>query len=108
MNSANPEDKIPKIKSEASPFGKQLINLILIKIFRPDKFNPIAYQLVKVVLGEECREDFTVDFKSVILACKSKEPILLSSAPGFDPSFKVEQLSKESNIKLHSVAIGSA
>jgi dynein heavy chain 1 len=59
-------------------------------------------------LGEECREDFTVDFKNVILSCKSKEPILLSSAPGFDPSFKVEQLSKESNIKMHSVAIGSA
>ncbi len=88
--------------------GKQLISLILIKIFRPDKFNPIAYQLVKVVLGEECREDYTVDFKSAITACKSKEPILLSSAPGFDPSFKVEQLSKETNSKLISVAIGSA
>jgi hypothetical protein len=52
LNCANPEEKIPKIKSEASPFGKQLINLILIKVFRPDKFNPIAYQLVKAVLGE--------------------------------------------------------
>jgi dynein heavy chain 1 len=52
LSSANPEDKIPKIKSEATPFGKKLIDLILIKIFRPDKFNPIAYQLVKTVLGD--------------------------------------------------------
>lgn len=59
------------------------------KIFRPDKFSPIAYAFFKVVLGDECREDYTIDFKTAITACKSKEPILLSSAPGFDPSFKV-------------------
>lgn len=38
----------------------------------------------------------------------SKTPILLCSAPGFDPSFKVEQLAKEVGIRLTSVAIGSA
>lgn len=38
----------------------------------------------------------------------SKTPILLCSAPGFDPSFKVEQLAKEMGVKLTSVAIGSA
>lgn len=48
----NPEEKIPKIKAEVSPFGKQLINLILIKIFRPDKFSPIAFHLIRAVLGE--------------------------------------------------------
>jgi len=36
-----------------------------------------------------------------------KSPILMCSAPGFDPSFKVEQLSKECNVKLLSVALGS-
>jgi dynein heavy chain 1 len=38
----------------------------------------------------------------------AKSPILLCSAPGFDPSFKVESLAKEQNIKLISVALGSA
>jgi dynein heavy chain 1 len=32
----------------------------------------------------------------------------LSSAPGFDPSFKVESTSKELSNKLQSVAIGSS
>jgi len=49
-----------------------------------------------------------MEFKQVIATCKSKEPILLSSAPGYDPSFKVESLSKELNSKMISVAIGSA
>lgn len=52
LTCSNPEEKIPKIKSDVSAFGKQLINLILIKIFRPDKFNPIAYHLIKAVLGD--------------------------------------------------------
>jgi dynein heavy chain 1 len=38
----------------------------------------------------------------------AKSPILLCSAPGFDASFKVENLAKEQNKKLASVAIGSA
>lgn len=59
------------------------------KVFRPDKFNPIAYQIVQSVLGPECRDDYTIELKSAVQSCKAKEPILLSSAPGFDPSFKV-------------------
>jgi hypothetical protein len=42
------------------------------KVFRPDKFNPIAYHLVKKVLGNECSEDYTIDLKSAVLSCKSK------------------------------------
>lgn len=30
------------------------------KLFRPDKFNPIAYQIVQTVLGPECRDDYTI------------------------------------------------
>lgn len=94
MLASNPEENFPNIKIEASPIEKKIFNLILIKVFRPDKFNPLAYEIVKTVLGDECREGNTLDFKQVVQSCKAKEPILLSSAPGFDPSFKVEQLSK--------------
>ncbi len=37
----------------------------------------------------------------------SRSPVLMCSAPGFDPSFKVEALAKELSIRLISVAIGS-
>jgi len=33
--------------------------------------------------------------------------VLLCSAPGFDPSYKVEALAKEMSARLVSVAIGS-
>lgn len=37
----------------------------------------------------------------------AKSPLLLVSAPGFDASYKVDMLAKQSNKKYTSVAIGS-
>lgn len=42
------------------------------KVFRPDKFNPLAFSLIQTVLGPECRDDYTIDLKSAILSIKSK------------------------------------
>lgn len=72
MTASNPEEVFPDIKIEASPLEKKIFNLILIKIFRPDKFNPVAYDLVKTVLGDECREGNTLDFKAIVNSCKAK------------------------------------
>lgn len=108
MNASNPEEVIPQMKVDTNELGKKIFSLLLIKVFRPDKFSPVAFELIQFVLGPECSESNTFDFKAVINSCKAKEPILLSSAPGFDPSFKVEQMSKELHTKLFSVAIGSS
>ena len=89
MNSNNPEEVIPEMKVETNEIGKKIFNLILIKTFRPDKFNSVAYDLIRSVLGENCHEGTTLDLKHIIQLCKAKEPVLLSSAPGYDPSFKV-------------------
>jgi hypothetical protein len=51
MNASNPEELIPDINADMSPIQKKLYVLILIKALRPDKFNPVAYDLVKTVLG---------------------------------------------------------
>lgn len=54
-------------------------------------------------------DEVPVDLKGVVeKESTARTPILLCSAPGFDPSFKVEQLAKEVSIKLVAVAIGSA
>lgn len=54
-------------------------------------------------------DENTIDMKWVVeKETTSRTPILLCSAPGFDPSFKVEQLAKEMSVKLVAVAIGSA
>lgn len=48
-------------------------------------------RLINFILGDGFLEGQTVDMKHVVeKESASKTPILLCSAPGFDPSFKVE------------------
>ena len=70
------------------------MDCILIRIFRPDRFAIVASSLLRFTLGDKAIDDQTLDIKKVITSVKAKEPIMLSSAPGFDPSFKVESTSK--------------
>lgn len=69
----------------------------------------MAKRVINSILGDGFMDEQTVDMKHVVeKESTSSNPILLCSAPGFDPSFKVEQLAKEMGIRLTSVAIGSA
>ena len=123
LDDANPDENIPtgwenddyesKQKSLLKPDELQISTvfkeLYLIKVLRPDKFTVVAGKLGKKILGEQILEVPPVDMKQIVeKESSSKSPILLSSAPGNDPSFKVEQLVKETNKKMTSVAIGSA
>ena len=72
MDSNTPEECIPNLKVDINPLGENIIKLIIMKIFRPDKFSPAAYKLVKEVLGEECKEGLTLDLKNVVANCKAK------------------------------------
>lgn len=88
-----------------------LSDLALIKVFRPDRFEQVAHKLISTVLTPMCfaEEALQIDMKDVVsLQSTAKSPVLLCSAPGFDPSYKVEALAKELSVRLISVAIGSA
>jgi len=88
-----------------------LKNLALIKVFRPDRFDKLAHKLITSVLTPTIfsEDALQIDMKDVVAnQSTAKSPILLCSAPGFDPSYKVEALSKELGVRLISVAIGSA
>jgi dynein heavy chain 1 len=65
--------------------------------------------LIEFVIGKDAVSEDVINLNFVVeQETTSKTPILLCSAPGFDPSYKIEYLSKELNVKLVSVAIGSA
>lgn len=65
--------------------------------------------MIEFVIGKDAVSEDVINLNFVVeQETTSKTPILLCSAPGFDPSYKIEYLSKELNVKLVSVAIGSA
>jgi dynein heavy chain 1, cytosolic len=65
-------------------------------------------QFVAKVLGEKVLNTGDLDLMKIVeRESNAKSPLLLVSAPGFDASYKVEQLAKQANKKYASVAIGS-
>eukprot|EP01016_Furgasonia_blochmanni_P042655 TRINITY_DN567_c0_g1_i1.p1 TRINITY_DN567_c0_g1~~TRINITY_DN567_c0_g1_i1.p1 ORF type:complete len:874 (+),score=315.79 TRINITY_DN567_c0_g1_i1:204-2825(+) len=123
LDASNPEDVFPKGWENADYETKEAGNLkgnlkdvsiacrdlAIVKLFRPDKFALFAQKLINVVLAEKFLDVPPLDLGNVVeKESTAKSPILLCSAPGFDASYKVEQLVKETGKKLTSVAIGSA
>ena len=87
----------------------QILSTILIRVVRPDKLNIFFESVVSNLLGDHFLDVPQIDLNKLVnVDTDPKTAILMCSAPGFDPSFKVEQLAKETNARLISVAIGSA
>lgn len=69
--------------------------MILLKIFRPDRFITAAKMVVSKILGEQILNVGEVDLNKIVeKESNAKSPLLLVSAPGFDASYKVDMLAK--------------
>jgi len=117
MKDTYPENRIPECwnktvnyKDAADvPIANAVKKLIILKTFRPDRFSAGAQELINIVLGEKLLKIPEVDLvKTVEKESNCHSPLLLCSAPGYDASFKVDNLAKTMNKKYQSVAIGSA
>lgn len=95
------EDKLVQVAT-------QLRDLCVLRVLRPDRLQRKMNVVINMVLGEGFMNDHQIEMADIVDSESSaKTPILLCSAPGFDPSFKVESLSKERSVRLIGVAIGS-
>ena len=95
----------PSVLNETA---RTLKRLIVIKILRRDRLTQAIAQFACKVLGDEVQDGAPVDLATFISdAYSPKSPLLLVSAPGYDASYKVDQLAKTFNKKYTSVAIGS-
>lgn len=74
---------------------KQLKKLILLKIFRPDRYITSSSSFVSNIFGEEMLNVGDVDLVKIVeKESNAKSPLLLVSAPGYDASYKVDMLAK--------------
>ncbi|CAA9986414.1 dynein heavy chain, putative [Plasmodium knowlesi strain H] len=84
---------------------------LIIKAIRPDKLDKCFNKLINVILGKDflwIPELSTNEFEKYVKENASGNiPIVLISAPGFDPSNKVQQLSEKCRVPLFSIAMGS-
>ncbi|OTA89925.1 hypothetical protein M434DRAFT_398353 [Hypoxylon sp. CO27-5] len=101
------ENFIPQIwDSNTEPFDQGLLSLLLVKLFRLDRFVPAAERFVTSVFGAELF-DIVDDLKETVSQVPSTRPISLVSSPGFDASYKVDNLVEKMRVRCTNIAMGS-
>ena len=91
---------------EMGVLDQQLRSLLLVKLFRLDRFVPAAENFVTAVFDKAALET-TGSLQEVVGQVLPTTPIALSSSPGFDASYKVENLVEKLTAQCSYIAMGS-
>ncbi|EWC45394.1 cytoplasmic dynein heavy chain [Drechslerella stenobrocha 248] len=102
------EDNVPVLwDDKTSELDKSLKRLIIVKLCRLDRLVPAAEAFVAQVFGKEIL-DATGDLADVVKQVSATTPIALASSPGFDASYKVENLVQQVGANCLNIAMGSS
>ena len=102
------ENFVPPVWDEqTSNLDQQLRCLLLVKLFRLDRLVPAAEKFVTAVFGREFF-DKAGDLKEAVDQVSATTPLSLTSTPGFDASYRVDNLVAESKAQCRNIAMGSS
>ncbi|KAF2121658.1 dynein heavy chain [Lophiotrema nucula] len=85
---------------------QQLRSLILVKLFRVDRLVPAVERFVTEVFGKGLL-DANGDLGEIVKQVTAVTPVALSSSPGFDASYKVDNLVERERTTCTNIAMGS-
>ena len=101
------EQHVPKVEETGlNGADHRLRELILVKLFRLDRFVPAAERFIVTLFGNSIFED-NGDLAEVVGQVSATTPIALCSTPGFDASYKVENLVEKMKTRCSYIAMGS-
>ncbi|CAG8531180.1 10166_t:CDS:10, partial [Acaulospora colombiana] len=109
IESDNAEKYVPECWEGSLPATViQLRKTLLVKCFRPDRLISSASELVSKSIDPNFLNQSELDLKALVLdEVHPTTPIALCSVPGYDASYRVENLVDEINVRCTSVAMGS-
>ncbi|KAL1922601.1 uncharacterized protein VTP21DRAFT_10140 [Calcarisporiella thermophila] len=112
IGSSNAENHVPTCwESEGSTPASavSLRKMLVVKCFRPDRLLSAATQFVGAVFGADFLAQYELNFKGLVFdEINAATPVALCSVPGYDASYRVDNLVEETKIRCTSVAMGSA
>lgn len=91
---------------DLNKFDQHLRSLILVKLFRVDRFVPAVERFVTGVFGKGLL-DASGDLGEIVQQVNATTPVALSSSPGFDASYKVDNLVERERVTCSNIAMGS-
>lgn len=102
------EKNVPDVSPGGTRRLDQLLHaLLLVKLFRVDRMVPAAEMFVNEVFGASML-DVSDDLGRIVQEVSAQTPVVLNSSPGFDASYKVEQLVDRTSARCARVAMGSS
>lgn len=114
LQSSRPEMDVPSLWDEnhqSTPVECAIRKLLIIQALRPDRVPAMIDIFVRSVLSSNFADSAETDVQLgpiVEKEIKASTPVLLCSAPGYDASDRVEDLSAELSRPITSIAMGSA
>ncbi|KZP00669.1 dynein heavy chain protein 1 [Calocera viscosa TUFC12733] len=108
-SSSAPEQAVPWIwEEEEIPLVKAIRNLLVLKCLRPDRLLQATSAFVNIVFGTDLADESAYSLKAVVNdEVVAANPVAVVSVPGYDASYRVEDLARDTSAKLLSVAMGS-
>ncbi|KAI8328287.1 dynein heavy chain [Blakeslea trispora] len=106
-----PETMVPKCWEGAGNNAHldSLRKMLVIKCFRPDRLLPATTIFATEVFDAEFMNTGELNLNQIVFEeVGSSTPLALCSVPGYDASYRVDNLVSESNNRCTSVAMGSA
>ena len=101
------EKSVPAVSTTTSNENDKALNeLLLVKLFRVDRLVPATERFINTVFGSAFL-DVAEDLDRIATGVTASSPIALCSSPGFDASYKVDQLVERTQANCTSVAMGS-
>jgi dynein heavy chain 1 len=101
------ENFVPQVWDDSTEAtDRALMSLLLVKLFRLDRFVPAAERFVTLVFGAGLF-DIVEDLKDTVSQVSATRPISLVSSPGFDASYKVDSLVERMRVNCTNIAMGS-
>ncbi|KAG2237733.1 dynein heavy chain [Thamnidium elegans] len=111
MEDDNPEMIVPKCWEGAGSNGAldSLRKMLVVKCFRPDRLLPATSIFATEIFDAEFMNSGELNLQQIVMEeVGSATPLAFCSVPGYDASYRVDNLVAENNTRCTSVAMGSA
>ncbi|KAF9454965.1 dynein heavy chain [Macrolepiota fuliginosa MF-IS2] len=103
-----PEKMVPTPWEPSAPATEAIRALLIIKCFRPDRLLQATTVFVRSVFETDLAEVSSYDLGAIVAdEILPATPVSLVSVPGYDASYRVENLIKNTGARSTSVAMGS-
>lgn len=108
LESATPESVVPPVWADLDPVADAVRRALIVKCFRPDRLLQALSAFASLVFERDLLLETTFDLGSMVQhEVEAASPICLCSVPGYDASYRVDNLVAAMSARCTSVALGS-